>query len=173
MKRMQREGERRKRPKVGGGDEPERESSENKNTAPTYSARADAACSSGASLTPRGVTALLWTGHPTSSLSFLAIFHHSWKWDPARSASQSVAIAVTLPPVSCELQLLPPSLFSSSAHANTESCQNRHMPESKIAAGKEHVILRGYNGFSVYLFIYISLWLVISGFLIFIFPSTF
>lgn len=126
---MWKEGQRRNRPKVGGGDEPERESSENKNRAPTYGAKAETDCSSGASLTPRGVTALPWTGDPL--LSLLAIFHRSWKWDPAPPASQSVAIALTLPQVSRELQLLLPSLFSASAHANTESCQNRYTPEYK------------------------------------------
>lgn len=73
----------------------------------------------------------LCCGHPTSFLSFLAIFHCRWKWDPVWSVSQSVPITVTLPQVSCELQLPPPSFFCSSAHANTESCQNRYMPESK------------------------------------------
>lgn len=84
-KQMQREGKI-KRSKVGCGDKHQRQSSENKSRAPTYGA------STGARLTPRGVMTLLCT---VSLLSFLAIFHQSWKWDPALSAFQSVSCCGT------------------------------------------------------------------------------
>lgn len=43
----------------------------------------------------------------------------------------SLSIAVAPRQASRKLQLSPPSFFFSSAHAKTESCQNRCMPESK------------------------------------------
>lgn len=85
-KQMQKEGKITKRSQEGCGDKHEWQSSEKKNRVSTYSARRDAAWNTGARLSPRGVMALLCAGHPMSLMSFLAIFHHGWKWDWALSA---------------------------------------------------------------------------------------
>lgn len=84
-----------------------------------------------------------------------------------------LSIAVAPRKASRKLQLPPPSFFFSSAHAKTESCQNRCVPESENCNWQGPCGSSAYNNFPVYLFIYISLQLVIGGFLIFIFPSAF
>lgn len=106
-------------------------------------------------LTPQGVMALLCTGHPVSLLS---------SWPPSTKVGSgiqlclhsSLSIAVTPRQASRELQLPAPSFFFSSAHAYTESCQNRCTPESKICNWQGPCGSQIYNNFPVNFFFFTS-----------------